>query len=1134
MLTDQDMMRVLHVIQPTDGGSALATADLAADQARAGSDIVVACPDGDLVAALAAAGIARVPWPARREPGTSLAREWWRLRALVREVRPDVVFLHATKAGLVGRMALRGRVPTVYQPHGWGFRQCRGVKRRLVVAWERFACRWADATICVGDSERDEATALGFRAEWRVVPNGLDLHRYVGASAAGRDDARRDLGLGGGPVAVCVARLSALKGHDTLLAAWGAVAASVPDATLVLVGDGPLRPRLEAAAPASVRFAGAATADGVATWLRACDVAVQPSMTEAGVSLAALEAMAGGRSVVATDVGDHRGLIDAAGCGAVVPAGDTGSLAAALELRLVDGDLAAREGAAGALAAGAFGRARRREAVDAIVQDVMRRRFPWAAQGWRDRVRVTVVFTAGVLGGAERWALDLLDATDRLDVSAVVLGPGGPLQEELARRGIDVESVPTGTTPAAIALTTLRLAGVLRRRAPDVVLANGSKAALCAVAAGLRAHVRVVWARHDFARDRVLGRRLARRVDAVVTSSQALLDAVGTGGTVIAPPRPATRPDTCAEAAAFWASREPGLIGSGPTAAIVGRVDAFKGHATAIMALASRRAAGWRLAVVGDDDPSDPGATARLRTLAAELGVADRVRFCGAVAQAGRHLGAFDAVLVATPPPTGGAGFGGEGYGIVVMEALLAGVPVVCDPSVPAAALAPAAVESLAAHTPDDVAAALCAVPSRATAAAATAVVLWERLPTAATQADRLAGVLAATAARSGAGNTDRVPVSVITTVLNEAAGIEALIGTVLAQAGPDDELVVVDGGSTDGTTAKVAAIADADARVTLIVAPGVNIAAGRNLAVRAARHPVVVTTDGGCEQLPGWLDAMAAPFATSAGPGLVLGTYLPEAATPLEAAMKYALYPVPSEAGHPTPWSRIYSRFLGLAYDPTMPTGRTSAFTTAAWGAAGGYPELLYAAEDVTFGRAVAAAGHRCELTTDARVRWSHRRDLRRTARMFYVYGVGDGRSGDPKLIARDAIRAAAYLGGPLLAWKGGRIGRIAVAAGAALYTSLPVLRTRSIPSRTAVVARIPLVLAVQDLAKAAGACAGIAGRLRGDESHATGGAIADRTAVGVDAAGAGPTTAPPRSARDAVAQPVGDLGEAVVQGAR
>lgn len=1088
-------MRVLHVIQPTDGGSAIATAALATSQARAGTDVVVACPDGDLAAVLSAAGVARVPWHAVREPGTSLASEWWRLRRVIREVRPDAVFLHATKAGLVGRLVLRGRAATVYQPHGWGFRQCRGLKARAVIAWERFACRWSDATVCVGETERDEAIGLGFRSDWRVVANGLDLERFADKSSLDRGRARAATGLGEGPVAVCVSRIAELKGHTTLLDAWDEVVAAVPAATLVLVGDGPLRAQMESRGHGSVRFVG--TTPDVRPWLRACDVAVQPSLTEAGVSLATLEAMASGRSVVVTDVGDNRSLLESTGAGAVVAPGRSEPLAKALIERLTDTALADREGAAGVRIASGFGKEARAATLDDLASEVLERREPWATRGFGDRLDVVVVFTAGVLGGAERWALDLIDATDRLRVSAVVLGPGGALQPELERRGIDVESVATGASPAAVALTARRLAVVLRRRRPDVVLANGSKAAICCVGAGLASRTRVVWARHDFARDRVLGRRLARRVDAVVATSQDLLDAIGVDGTVIAPPRPAVRPDTREEAVAFWAERGLDVDIVRPVAAIVGRVDAHKGHAGAIGALGEPGGAGWHLVVVGDDDPTAPGTTARLRRLAADLGIADRVTFCGAVSDAGRRLAAFDAVVAPTPPLSDEA-FGGEGFGLVVAEALVAGVPVACARSVPAAALAPDAVEPLSGSGAGSVADALVRIRGREPAARAAAVHLWDSLAPAAVQADRLVGVLAATAARAGAGHTARSPVSVVTTVLNEAEGVEELLGTVLAQAGPGDEVVVVDGGSVDDTAARVASRAAEDPRLRLVVAPGANIAAGRNIGIGSARHGVVVTTDGGCHQQDGWLDAMAAPFAGADPPGLVLGTYLPADRTPFDAAMKYALYPVPREAGHPSAWSRLYSRFLGLAYDPTMPTGRTSAFTVQAWADAGGYPEHLYAAEDVTFGRAVAAAGHRCELTTDARVDWAHRRGLRATARMFYVYGIGDGRSGDTKLIARDAVRAVAYAGGALLALRGGRAGRLAAVAGAAVYTSLPVQRTRGIPRRAGVVARIPVVLAVQDVAKAAGAAMGIAGRWRGDERHASGGSVADRTGAG------------------------------------
>jgi glycosyltransferase involved in cell wall biosynthesis len=118
----------------------------------------------------------------------------------------------------------------------------------------------------------------------------------------------------------------------------------VPEAQLVLVGDGPDRSALEAMGVPRVTFAG--DVDDVGPWLAAADVTVIPSRWEAGLSLVAMEAMARARSVVASAVaGMAEGL--EGGCGAVVPIEDADALADALAERLLDPELADREGAAG-------------------------------------------------------------------------------------------------------------------------------------------------------------------------------------------------------------------------------------------------------------------------------------------------------------------------------------------------------------------------------------------------------------------------------------------------------------------------------------------------------------------------------------------------------------------------------------------------------------------------------------------------------------------------------------------------------------------------------------------------------------------------------------------------------------------
>jgi glycosyltransferase involved in cell wall biosynthesis len=337
---------VLHVAQPVDAGVPGVAAALMADQVSRGWDVSAASPPGwDLHAAADELGARWLPWPAVRSPGLSTLGETRRLAQIVGEVEPTLVHLHSAKAGLAGRMAIRGRRATLFQPHAWSFEAVAGATARAAVGWERFGARWADVIVCVSEGERLRGEEVGVRARYEVIPNGIDLTRWAPASADDRAAARAALGVDARvPLAVAVGRLAPQKGQDVLLSAWPRVLDTVPDAELALVGDGPLRPSLEAVAEGRVRFAG--DVDDVSPWLAAANVTVIPSRWEAGLSLIAMEAMALARSVVATDVA---GMADglAGGCGKVVPVQDAGALAAALAERLADAALAAREGSAG-------------------------------------------------------------------------------------------------------------------------------------------------------------------------------------------------------------------------------------------------------------------------------------------------------------------------------------------------------------------------------------------------------------------------------------------------------------------------------------------------------------------------------------------------------------------------------------------------------------------------------------------------------------------------------------------------------------------------------------------------------------------------------------------------------------------
>lgn len=336
------MQTVLHASQPTTGGVERVVLGLATYQARAGLDVVVASPAGDLADRARAAGIRWIRWDCVRELGASIPGEVRRLRAVVRGVAPEIVHLHSSKAGLIGRLALRGRLPTVFQPHAWSASAVDGTARRGALVWERQARRWTDLTLYCSQEELQEGRRAGITGPGRVVLNGVDLAVFAPAPAAERQRIRHELSLPDAPLAVVVGRRCRQKGQDLALAAWQRVRRQLPDAHLVLVGEG----NTDSDAAAGVLAVGART--DVGSFFHAADLVLAPSRWE-GLSLALLEGMACGRSTVATQVAGAREALLGGGlppAGAVVPTGAVDAVVEAVVLRLRDRRLTAAEGRA--------------------------------------------------------------------------------------------------------------------------------------------------------------------------------------------------------------------------------------------------------------------------------------------------------------------------------------------------------------------------------------------------------------------------------------------------------------------------------------------------------------------------------------------------------------------------------------------------------------------------------------------------------------------------------------------------------------------------------------------------------------------------------------------------------------------
>lgn len=359
-------LRVLHVITRLVVGGAQENtlATVAGLQAR-GHKVVLATgpadgPEGSLLPRAHAIGLSpviipelvRQPNPAR--DAVALAR----LRRLMRGHRFDVVHTHTSKAGVLGRAAARlAKVPTVvHTPHGHVFDGYFGpATTRLVVAVERACARRTDALIAISDTCRADHLQLGIGTpeQFVTIPSGIP------AQATGdRAEARRLLEADPGDLVVgCIGRLVPVKAQHLLLDAFAQTAPRHPRARLVLVGDGPCRPDLEARAhrlglDGLVRFAG--LRDDAAALLAGFDLYVQPSLNE-GMGRALAMAMTAGLPAVAAQAPGPAELLGGSGdAGLLVPTGDTQGLAWALDQLLGDETLRARLGDAARRRAGGF------------------------------------------------------------------------------------------------------------------------------------------------------------------------------------------------------------------------------------------------------------------------------------------------------------------------------------------------------------------------------------------------------------------------------------------------------------------------------------------------------------------------------------------------------------------------------------------------------------------------------------------------------------------------------------------------------------------------------------------------------------------------------------------------------------
>jgi len=269
---------------------------------------------------------------------------------IIRKEKPDIIHTYLFTASFYGRIVgkLLG-VPIIIHsersPENW--------KKKSYILADRLLAKWtshflANAKIIKQSLISRERIPEG---KIRVIHNGIDLNKFNNNLSKQKINLiRKALNIqNGGPTVLIIGRLSAEKGHKIFLQSAQYVLAHIPKANFLVIGDGELRKNLteqvgQMGLDNRVIFAG--NKNNVPEILKVVDVVVSGSFYE-GCSNAILEAMAAGRPIVATNVGDNSYLMKNNENGLLIPAGNSRIMAWAITKILLDKKLAGKMGKKG-------------------------------------------------------------------------------------------------------------------------------------------------------------------------------------------------------------------------------------------------------------------------------------------------------------------------------------------------------------------------------------------------------------------------------------------------------------------------------------------------------------------------------------------------------------------------------------------------------------------------------------------------------------------------------------------------------------------------------------------------------------------------------------------------------------------
>jgi len=248
------------------------------------------------------------------------------IKKAIFDFKPDLVSCHSSKAGFLGRLAIKNKIPTIFTAHGWAFTEGSPFFRKcLAIFAEKLASKYCEKIICVSNFDRELAIKykIAGQAQLLVIHNGVEKSFEIGSRKIGP----RKI--------VFVGRLTKPKEPILLLKAFNELPIELKEkAEVLIIGEGPKRKELERFnkennLETKIKLLGALPREEVFKILKQSEIFVLVSKWE-GFPRSILEAMSCGLAIISTDVGGVKEAIDE-NCGILIKRGDKEGLKNALE-----------------------------------------------------------------------------------------------------------------------------------------------------------------------------------------------------------------------------------------------------------------------------------------------------------------------------------------------------------------------------------------------------------------------------------------------------------------------------------------------------------------------------------------------------------------------------------------------------------------------------------------------------------------------------------------------------------------------------------------------------------------------------------------------------------------------------------